>query len=1327
MGNGYSSADGQTAYYTQYVAYYPYYGAAAPKSLGAPKPGQCVSNPCDAGTGNKYQSESDLHLPGTTPSLTRSYNSQWPSDVGLGFGWTIPFNKHLGIWFIVQLRQGDGRGVPFTCSSNVCTGDADTNLALTKDASGYTLTYRDNATDRFDTTGKLRSETSPTGQTTVYGYNSSGRLNTVTDAFGHALTFVQDNKNHFTSVTDPAGNIIYYDYDDTYPTPVPAIPIGNLTRVRFPDGTAKIYYYEDANNPHSLTGISFVDSSGVATRYSTYAYDTTGKAIRTEHAQTDNGAPQEKFTLNYNSDTQTTVTDPVGMNEVMTFTTNLGVKNLVTKTSSIDTKSLQQAFDANNNLTCRKDEENRVTLYNYNNTNQKLSTTEGLSGSDCNTCLTNPASCASPNNPSRLTTYQYLSTTLDLPTLIESPSVAGDPHKKRITLSYGDSRFPALPTAITQSGFTPAGASVSRTVSLGYNSYGQVISINGPRTDVSDITTLEYYECTTGGACGQLKKVTNALGHITTYDLYDANGRLLQMTDPAKLKTLYTYDARGRLKTLTRVPKAGTQTACAIPGNACWQYSYTPWGDVSRVTDPDGVVLNYIYDAAHDLKTIIDGAGNAIAYSYDLKGNRTGEVRGANGASPYTVDYGYDLRNHVNYINRGGNNVMDLVHDAVGNLTSVTDGNYNSTVHQYDALNRLFQTTDAMSGVTTYGHDRNDQVNQVIAPLSATTTATTQYQYDDLGNALQETSPDRGTLRYTYDEAGNLLTVIDGRGMGVEYTYDALNRAMDRYSWDETTDYFTYLYDSCGQGRLCSLSRNDALHMNLSYDALGRRNYELSFATDGSYQQMRYAYSAAGRLTQITYPNGVKINYVYNNLGQAQQVTTLVGGVTTTLADTIVHQPFGPPSGWSYGNGSIYQAYFDTAYQPTLLSDSSHFQSNVYDGVGNLLTLSSSGQKSFTYDPLDRLTQATDSQAGSYGTLSWGYDGNGNRLRETRNGTVQNYSYAAYTNWMYTAGGGDLRVPDAAGQTQYMSSLGTLGYDGYGQLTEIASRNASYEYDAFGRRLAKTVNTTTTHFAYGPGGELLYETDGTTTKAYVYLENRPLARVDNGSSLYYYHTDHLGTPQRMTDSARTVVWAARYEPFGKGTVTVNTITNNVRLAGMYCDPETSLCIAGDRYYDPKSGRWITADRMSIAWHVERWKANMGKSTRIPLEANPYVYVANNPLRWVDRTGRFLDDWEPSSSIAHDPIRWGPPSGPFGPLCGPEDKPTLATWIPDIYPEACQTHDKCYEDCSKTKQQCDEEFKRKTSGLPGPLYDYSATQTKKSQEQFDKSRTKCKCQ
>ena len=43
---------------------------------------------------------------------------------------------------------------------------------------------------------------------------------------------------------------------------------------------------------------------------------------------------------------------------------------------------------------------------------------------------------------------------------------------------------------------------------------------------------------------------------------------------------------------------------------------------------------------------------------------------------------------------------------------------------------------------------------------------------------------------------------------------------------------------------------------------------------------------------------------------------------------------------------------------------------------------------------------------------------------------------------------------------------------------------------------------------------------------------------------------------------------------------------------MYADQETGLYYWGARYYDPKIGRGISADRMSVAEHVEKWRAKV---------------------------------------------------------------------------------------------------------------------------------------
>lgn len=59
---------------------------------------------------------------------------------------------------------------------------------------------------------------------------------------------------------------------------------------------------------------------------------------------------------------------------------------------------------------------------------------------------------------------------------------------------------------------------------------------------------------------------------------------------------------------------------------------------------------------------------------------------------------------------------------------------------------------------------------------------------------------------------------------------------------------------------------------------------------------------------------------------------------------------------------------------------------------------------------------------------------------------------------------------------------------------------------------------------------------------------------------------------------------------------------------------------GARYYDPKTGRGLSPDRVGVAWHVQRYIANLSNPGQPPLELNSYGYAAQNPLRWIDPTG-----------------------------------------------------------------------------------------------------------
>lgn len=131
---------------------------------------------------------------------------------------------------------------------------------------------------------------------------------------------------------------------------------------------------------------------------------------------------------------------------------------------------------------------------------------------------------------------------------------------------------------------------VGRTTSFEYNTAfaaanGLPTHIRGPRAGVADDLTLAYHECSGSNHCGRLAAITNAAGHVTTFDSYDARGRLLQATDPNGVVTVYGYDPRGRLTTITATPPAGPARVTA--------YTYTADGRLHTAEAANGTVLTY--------------------------------------------------------------------------------------------------------------------------------------------------------------------------------------------------------------------------------------------------------------------------------------------------------------------------------------------------------------------------------------------------------------------------------------------------------------------------------------------------------------------------------------------------------------------------------------------------------------------------------------------------------------------------------------------------------------------------------------------------------------
>lgn len=775
----------------------------------------------------------------------------------------------------------------------------------------------------------------------------------------------------------------------------------------------------------------------------------------------------------------TMVTDASGTEQLWTFQKIQEVQKLVSRVNQVDGKGISQTWDANGNLLTRTDEEGRTTTYTYNASYQRISMTE-----------------ASGTNEARTTNYQYLNSDIDLVTKVTSPSVYSGSYKDVITTYDNDLNV----SSVTTNGFDMQGNIVSRTTAFTYDGFGNLIEINGPRDDVSDVSTFEYYSCNSGAECGQLKKASNAKGHVTSYDTYDSAARLTQSTDPNGTVSAYTYHPRGWLLSLTQTSVSGDVRTTT--------YEYDAVGQILKTTLPDGLEHNYVYDAAHDLREVSDNLGNKIEYLYDNKGNRTHEqVLDPDGSLVRSTITSYDHRNFINAINNGGS-VTQLLNDAVGNMGSQTDPNANpSTSHQYDALDRLSNTVDALTNTSSFAYNVADQLTQV----TATNGSVTEYEYDDLGNKTKEISADRGTTLYTYDSVGNLVSMTDARGITASYEYDALNRVIG-IRYPSESENLTYQYDCpqrVGVGRLCAIYASNRLRL-YAYDAWGNITKERRFERDSNGEfigryETQYLYDAANRISRIIYPSGRILRYTRDQIGRVVKVHTKEAqGDVQTLISNRTYQADGLWVSQDYSNGLLQTKQYDTQGRLVTHSAGSVYQRDyLYDANGNIVSANNainSIDRSYSYDVLDRLSTEND------GILSlvrdYQYDANGNRVQFSQLPQAEILNYQANSNRLASINGTGVTL-DASGRTLVDSAGREFIYNDAGRIEKIILNGqivGEYYYDDQQRRSQKLTNGNLTIYHYDLSGNLIAESNrhSAFSKEYVYVDHERIAALVPG-------------------------------------------------------------------------------------------------------------------------------------------------------------------------------------------------------------------------------------
>ncbi len=770
------------------------------------------------------------------------------------------------------------------------------------------------------------------------------------------------------------------------------------------------------------------------------------------------------------------------------------------------------------------------------------------------------------------------------------------------------------------------GTPLERRMRIVYDALGNPTSVTtlGTATTAPTVVTFGY------SARGELRSVTDPNGKVDQVVLTDPLGNILQRRDRNNQLWNYTYDSFGRPTSITNPLnetvrhefQEGNHTGIVSPTNKRTTFEYDRLRNLTKTVDPLGNEETRTYNGDGQLLSVTDADGKTQTHEYDSFGRVVRKVNGVSGEvrftyrpdtasdDPVTIVFPsftryleYDKRRRVvkaeDHFADGVTLASTFTYSPAGYLLSTTDTEGRTTTYTRDAFGRALTASKSGVGSVVYEYDANDNVISFVNPNGQSW----KRDYDWARRITKETSPGGKVTTFVYDNIGNLALLDAPNGSRRMLTYDGAGRLKEVRFYEPgnlIAPIKTVTLSRDPEGRLSTYT--DGVTSGVyTYDDIGRKlsetvNYGAFSLNHG------YTYYANGRRKTYRSPDGTVCTYTYDAVDRLVGTTVPgLGQITATKYDVNQVRELTFPGGGT----TTYSR--DQLRRPTRIkavdgnSETTLDLTISYSALGNVTSrVDAAGADAFQYDSAGRLTAGT--------TSTYTYDSNGNRLTDSTTGSAA---------WIYDAddrlladGVNTYTYDDSGALTRKVTPAGTwdFTYDAEQQLVraERGPQIIKYYYDPFGRRLSKEVNTTVTYYHYsaeGVCGE--YDSAGNELKRYGYsptgvFGERPMF-IKAALESYIYHCDHLGTPLKLTDVNGNVVWAATYQDFGTAQVTTSLVENNLRFPGQYYDVETDLHYNLNRYYDPSSGRYLTADPARA-------------------DTNYYIYAGSNPVSVTDPLG-----------------------------------------------------------------------------------------------------------
>lgn len=499
--------------------------------------------------------------------------------------------------------------------------------------------------------------------------------------------------------------------------------------------------------------------------------------------------------------------------------------------------------------------------------------------------------------------------------------------------------------------------------------------------------------------------------------------------------------------------------------------------------------------------------------------------------------------------------------------------------------------------------------------------------YGPMGQLDAQIESDERKTTYTYNDKKQLTSkTIPGYSLPLSYTYNASGN-LETIEWkgkNHEQIHNIYRYDAFGNlKRASSMVHNRFVER--TYNALKQITQETVYDGYGQYS-LKYTYDRRGRVTSIVLPDGSTIKYSYQAFfGHKVQRLSSQGEVLYAHTYESYDSNGRVTAETLPGHAGTQKHSYDINGQEIGLETSHFTQNSSYDSLGRQTKLSRKGacqptEACFTYNDRSQLISETGLKTQTYlhDSLDNILQINDEKLTYNAIGQLLAFSNIQYT---YDPQGNLLhKILDKEKVTFESNALS--------QITQIQKSDKTavhFLHDPLGRRLVKK-HTSSLYvkplsiqrlFYFGDleigsldekgniqelrlpglsGGQLSFNSIS------IEISGKPYTPLHDINENVVALVDHL---------SGNIVESYAYSAFGQETIfdaqgnqlQESSVHNPWRYAEKRIDKETGLLFFGARYYDPQIGRWISPDPLGT------------------LDGpNPYAYLHNNPLNYVDRFG-----------------------------------------------------------------------------------------------------------